>query len=105
MLNIETWLETTGLKVAEECFVNTPPPLPYINFRNIPDISGADSKNCIANSAITVELYSYKIDKVSEAKIEILLNERAIKYSKEHIWIDTERMMSTIYDFNIIEKF
>ena len=105
MLDIETWLETTGLKVAEETFTNAPPPLPYINFRNKPDISGADDKNCIANSAITVELYSLKIDKISEAKIENLLNEKAIQYSKDHIWIDSEQMMETVYDFNIIEKF
>ena len=105
MLDIETWLETTGLKVAEECFFNTPPPLPYVNFRNKPDISGADDKNCIANSAITIELYSLRIDKISEIKIENILNEKSIQYTKEHIWIDTEKMMSTIYDFNIIEKF
>jgi len=105
MLDIETWLETTGLKVAEETFINAPPPLPYINFKNKPDIGGADSKNCISNSAVTVELYSLRIDKISEDKIEILLNEKAIQYSKEHIWIDTEQMMETIYDFGITEKF
>ena len=105
MLDIETWLETTGLKVAEECFFNTPPPLPYINFTDNREISGADNKNCIADRAISVELYSLKIDKVSEGLIENLLNEKAIQYSKDHVWIDTEKLMSTIYDFNIIEKF
>ena len=105
MLDIETWLETTGLKVAEECFFNIPPPLPYINFTNNTEVSGADNKNCVANRIISIELYSLKIDHISETKIENLLNEKAIKYSKDHIWIETEKMMSTIYDFNIIEKF
>lgn len=104
MLDIETWLETTGLKVAEECFVNTPPPLPYINFTTNTDTSGADSKNCITDRSISIELYSVKIDHISETLIENLLNDKAIKYKKDHVWIDTEKMMETIYDFNITEK-
>ena len=101
--DIKSWLETIGLKVAEETFLK-PPPLPYINITDNTDVSGADNRNCIANRAISVELYSLKIDKVSEGLIENLLNEKAIQYSKDHVWIDTEQMMSTIYDFNIVEK-
>jgi len=102
--DIKSWLETIGLKVAEEAFIK-PPPLPYINFTDNTAVSGADNRNCIADRAISVELYSLKIDKVSELKIENLLNEKATQYSKDHIWIDTEQMMETVYDFNIIEKF
>jgi len=102
--DIKSWLETIGLKVAEESFLK-PPPLPYINFTDNSNIGGADNKNCIADRAISVELYSLRIDKVSEGLIENLLNEKSIKYSKDHVWINTELMMSTIYDFNIIEKF
>ena len=105
MLDIETWLETTGLKVTEETFTNIPPPLPYICFTDDSDVGGADDKNCIADRNINIELYSLKIDRVSESKIENLLNEKAIKYSRDRIWIDTEQMFETIYDFNIIEKF
>ena len=102
--DIKSWLETIGLKVAEEAFLK-PPPLPYINFTDNTDIGGADGKNCIADRAISVELYSLRIDKVSEGLIENLLNEKAIQYSKDHVWIDTEQMMETVYEFNIIEKF
>lgn len=104
MLDIETWLETTGLKVTEERFIN-PPPLPYIVFTENNDVSGADDKNCIADRSISIELYSIKIDKVSEAKIENLLNLKAIKYSKDRIWIDAETLFETVFDFNIVEKF
>ena len=105
MLDIETWLETTGLKVSEERFSNAPPPLPYVIFTDNNNISGADSRNCIASRDISVELYSLKVDHISEKLIENLLNEKAMQYSKDRIWIDTEMMFETIYDFNFIEKF
>lgn len=103
MLDIKTWLETTGLKVAEERFLK-PPALPYIIFTDNVEVSGADEKNCIADRNISIELYSLKIDHVSEVKIENLLNAKAISYKKDHVWIDAEMLMSTIYDFNLIEK-
>lgn len=103
MLDIETWLETTGLKVAEEHFIK-PPPLPYIIFTENNDVSGPDDKNCIADRNISIELYSAKIDRVSEVKIENLLNLKAIQYSKDRIWIDSETLFETVFDFNIIEK-
>lgn len=104
MLDIETWLETTGLKVSEERFVK-PPQLPYVIFTENSDIGGADDKNCIVDRSISIELYSLKVDRVSEAKIENLLNLKAIQYSKDRIWIDTETLFETVFDFNLIEKF
>ncbi|GCD13297.1 hypothetical protein [Clostridium tagluense] len=104
MLDIKTWLETIGLKVAEERFIK-PPPLPYIIFTDKPDVSGADDRNCIADRSISVELYSSKVNKVSEKAIEDLLNEKAINYKKDRMWIDTEMWFETTYDFNLIEKF
>lgn len=104
MLDIEPWLETTGLKVSEERFTK-PPQLPYIIFTDSSDVSGADHKNCIADRSINIELYSLKVDHVSENLIEKLLNGKAIQYSKDRIWVDTQMMFETIYDFNLIEKF
>lgn len=103
MLDVKAWLETTGLKVAEECFFK-PPPLPYAVFKEIVEISGADDKNCISDKNISVELYSLKVDYITEKLIENLLNEKAIKYKKDRIRIDTEGMFETIYDFNFVEK-
>ena len=104
MLDIKSWLETIGLKVSEECFIKPPPP-PYIIFTDSPYISGADEKNCIADRNINIELYSSKIDKVREKAIESLLNEKSISFKRDRIWIDTEMMFETIYDFNFVEKF
>lgn len=104
MLDVKSWLETTGLKVKEERFLS-PPPLPYIIFKDDADISGADNKNCISSRGINIELYSEKVDHVSETKIENLLNEKAIKFKRDRMWIDSEKFFETIYDFNLVEKF
>lgn len=104
MLDVKAWLETTGLKVAEERFLK-PSPLPYIVFLESTDVGGADFRNCIANRDISVELYSGKIDVAAELKIEALLNEKSIEYKKNRTWIDSEKFFQTVYDFNLVEKF
>ncbi|QXE19999.1 hypothetical protein [Clostridium sp. 001] len=104
MLDIKNWFQTTELKVANELFLK-PPPLPYIVFTESGDVGGADEKNCIANRAISIELYSERIDYVSESKIEALLNEKAISYKKDRTWIDSEKFFQTVYDFDLLEKF
>lgn len=104
MLDIKTWLEGAGMKVAEERFLK-PPALPYIVFNEGTNVGGADIKNCIAKITISVELYSDKINKDAEGKIEVLLNEKFIEYTKNRTWIETEMFFQTVYDFNLIEKF
>lgn len=103
MLNIESWLETTGLKVTEEKW-REPPTLPYVIFTESENVRGSDVKNSIIERNIGVELYSGIIDRISEGKIDTLLNEKAIEYSKERIWIDNQGMFETVYAFNLIEK-
>jgi hypothetical protein len=104
MLDVKTWLETTGLKVSEERFLK-PPPLPYVVFTENNDVSGSDDKNCIASRDISIELYALKVDHPSEDLIENLLNEKAIRFKRDRIWLDIEMMFETVYDFNLTEKF
>lgn len=104
MLDIKTWLESTGYNTTEERF-SKPPALPYIVFIEDINVRGGDNENCIEERKINVELYSDKINKVAEKAIEDLLNEKSIEYKKERIWIDTENFFQTVYDFNFIEKF
>ncbi|MBW9154287.1 hypothetical protein [Clostridium estertheticum] len=104
MLDIKLWLETTSLKVSEERFLK-PPPLPYIIFMEGASVSGADDKNCITDRDVSIELYSLKVDHANETLIEKLLNEKSIKYKKDRMWIDSEMMFETTYDFNFVEKF
>lgn len=104
MTDIKTWLETTGLKVAEESF-KVPPKLPYIIFKDEDKIRGADDLNCIANRSINLELYSNTIDSSVETRIENLLNEKAIEFKKSRAWVDSEQFFQTVYDFDLLEKF
>ena len=103
MLDVKSWLEATRLKVSEERFIK-PPPLPYIVFTDDTDIGGSDTENNIADRTISIELYSLNIDYISEALIKNLLNEKVLKYKNDRIWIDTEQMFESIYDFNFLEK-
>lgn len=104
LMNVKLWLESTGMKVAEERFLN-PPPFPYVVFSEELDTSGADNKNCIANRNITVELYSESINREAEGKIEALLNEKIFKFKKDRTWIESQRFYQTVYDFQFTEKF
>jgi hypothetical protein len=104
MLDIKAWLETTGMKVAEESY-RKPPPLPYIVFTEETSTGGADNRNCIASRSIGVELYAEKISRDAESKIEALLNGKAIEYKRDRTWIDSEHYYQTVYDFNLVEKF
>lgn len=103
MLDVKSWLETTGMKVAESCFFK-PPSLPYVIFNDNTKAGGSDDKNCLADRSITVEMYSDCINKEKENLIESLLNEKAIEFKRSRIWIDSEKFFQTVYDFNIYEK-
>lgn len=103
MLNIKEWLELTGMKVAENCFLK-PPPLPYIVFNDDIETSGADEKNCLSDRNISIEMYSERKNKEKELLIENLLNEKAINFKKNRTWIDREKFFQTVYDFKIYEK-
>lgn len=104
MLDVKTWLESTGMKVAENHF-NTPPQLPYIVYAAAQAVTGADLKPCISERDLSIELYSGKIDNEAEGKIEAYLSEKAISFKKERTWIDSERFYQTVYDFYLVEKF
>jgi len=103
MLEIKTWLEITGMKVAENCFFK-PPALPYVVFTDDVNMSGADNNNCLVDRNISIEMYSERINKEKENIIENLLNEKSIKFKRSRTWIDSEKFFQTVYDFNIYEK-
>lgn len=103
LTNVKTWLDTTGYKVAEDRFLH-PLALPYIVFSVSCIVSGADSKNCIADRDVSIELYAERIDPVAESTVENLLDAKGIPYTKERIWIETETFFQTLYGISLIEK-
>ena len=103
MLNVKTWLETTGLKVAEESFFKAPA-LPYIVFMETRDVNGADDVNLKVQRTITIELYSSDIDLINEEKIEDLLDGKAFSYRKDRTWIPSDGFYQTVYELSITER-
>lgn len=100
MLDVKTWLETTGLPVKELRFLS-PPALPYVIFRDSISFGGADIVNNLATHELNIELYSENIDTVSEGKIEALLTK---EFTKDREWIESERFYQTIYETTIKER-
>lgn len=103
MLNLKTWLEETGLTVGEVKF-RTPPKLPYIIFRTSDTVTGPDEANLLITRDVSVELYSEKIDEVSEKAITDLFDAKAFAYEKEREWIATDSFFQTTFDLTITER-
>ena len=104
MLDVKQWLKDgTGLQVANTAFINKVS-LPFIVFLEDTETKGSDLHNDLVERTFTIELYSSTISKANENKIENLLNEKSIKYTKSRTWIDDEHCFETVYDFSILER-
>lgn len=103
MLAFKSLLELTGLPVREQRFLGVMP-LPAIVYTDSVEIGGADLINNLITHNISVEFYSEAIDLENEAKIEYLLNNIPISYTRNRDWIESEKFFSTIFEFIIIER-
>jgi hypothetical protein len=103
VLDVKKLLEQTGLKVGEVAFLK-PQALPYIIILENKEELGADYLNNITNRDINIELYSEKINKEKEVAIENLLKSKSLKFKKERVYIDSQKIFETIYTFSIYEK-
>lgn len=102
-INVKEMLEETGLKVAEDCFLRAPA-LPYIVFLEKSNCNGGDNKVFILERDITVELYSSRINREKENELEEIFIKNYIDFRKNRIWIDSEKVFQTVYDFSLYEK-
>lgn len=92
----KTYKETRFLK---------PPKTTYAIFMDSFNSRGADNLNLIKDHDYTIELYSYKPDPTSEAKIEKSLDALGLEYDKaERYWLQEEQLYQVLYTFNYIEK-
>ena len=102
-INVKEMLEETGLKVAEDCFLRAQA-LPQIVFLEKSNCNGADNKVFILERDITVELYSSRINREKENELEEIFIKNYIDFRKNRIWIDSEKVFQTVYDFSLYEK-
>lgn len=97
-------LTAVGIPFKESHFL-VPPDGTYAVWLDNVTNRGADDVILIREHSYTIEVYSAKIDPVSEASLESALDSRAIAYDKsEHIWIQSENLFETVYTFDHIEK-
>lgn len=103
MIDIRTLLQPLNIPIAEESFY-TAPLLPYLIFMESRTVRGADSLNKIVDRAITLELYTNKISPTVEKSIDDLLNGIPVEFSRDRLWLASEKMYETIYSFSFTEK-
>lgn len=103
MLDIKALLDQTGLPVREQRFLGIMP-LPSVVFTDDVEIGGADLRNNLITHDIGIEFYAETVDLASEAKIEQLLDNLPIHYTRRRDWIESEKFFSTVYEFLITER-
>ena len=105
MTKIEDLLRPCGYPFKPYRFLRPPPP-PYVVYTEDRDTRGADGRNMIAERYIELELYCDVLDTVdkAESSIERQLDAKGIPYDKSRVWIESEELMETIYEFTLVEK-
>ena len=103
MLDVKTWLETTGLSV-EYISYDKPPELPWVVYMEAQDCYGADMSNDIVSRSISVELYRKKSQVSAEAALESIFNAKAVAYNKNTMWLSSERCFMTVYNLTLTER-
>ncbi len=103
MLDVKAFLELTGLPVREQRFLGVMPPEAIV-FTDTVEIGGADLKNNLVTHNIGIEFYSETIDLVNEAKIELLLDNLPISFTRNRDWIESEKFFATRYEFTLMER-
>lgn len=103
MQQIKFLLESLGLPVKENRYLGVMP-LPCIIYTDDIETGGADLLNNVITHNIGVELYAEKIDRMNEERIENLLDEMPVRYTRTRNWVESEKFFLTLYTFDFIER-
>lgn len=90
-------------KVAYRFFPeNEAPSLPFICYYSSGAESfGADDITYSSMDSVTIELYSARKDRASEALVETALTDNGLYYDKEETYIDNEHCYLIIYNIEV----
>lgn len=90
-------------KVAYRFFPeNEAPDLPYICYlANDSNNMYADNITYVKDTNVDIELYSRLKDELSEKKIEDMLDDNMIPYTKDEVYISTEKCYQIIYSVEV----
>jgi len=96
-------LKTTTYPVAYSHFCTelSIPSICYIETEA--EFTGADLKVLLQDVSYNIELYTDKKDLIAEGKVEKLLIDNNIKFSKNTSYIDTEKLYQTVYSVHFFK--
>lgn len=102
LAELNTALKATGYPVAYSHFKSevTPPYIVYL-FAYDSDLK-ADNINYVSIGNFQVELYTDKKDLTAEGKVQTVLKNLGLPYSKTETFIDDESLFQTIYEIQLI---
>lgn len=101
---VDEILTNTGIEYTETRFLYPPAGSYAVWFEDVAT-RGADGALLIRDHSVTIELYSKKVDKVNEEKIEAELDRLVLPYDKsDRQWLNDEKLFMVVYSFEYIEK-
>lgn len=101
---VDEILTNTGIEYNETRFLYPPVGTYAVWFEDV-GTRGADGALFLRDHSVTIELYSKKVDKVNEIKIEAELDRLVIPYDKsDRQWLNDEKLFMVVYSFEYIEK-
>lgn len=105
MTDIKGWLESAGFegRVAEHSFP-VPVSPPYVVYLEEDRVWGGDFSLDFINRELRVELYSPRIDREAEGRLERLFAASGQEYDKERVYIHSQRYYMTVYELEFMEK-
>lgn len=83
----------------EEAGAIEPPFITYV----LPEWSyvAADGKTYIKIMKLDLELYTDSKDEAIEERVELVLDDRSIRYQKSESWIESENMYEVLYEMEV----
>lgn len=101
--DIRSIIETAGLPCAYRTWgEGQAPPLPYcVYYAGRANNFAADGVVWFTAQRYTVELYTEDKNPTIEAVLEAALTEAGIFWTKDEVYIDSERMNEIIYEFEV----
>lgn len=102
---VKEMLTAAGIPERGSRFVKPPAGIYAVWFDHITADGPDGEPPCIFTHDVELELYEHRKDDAAVAALEAELSAAGLKWTKQdRLWIQTEQMYQTIYEFTHIEK-
>ncbi|NEW62293.1 hypothetical protein GMA11_02680 [Granulicatella sp. zg-ZJ] len=106
MVSVIALMKQIDLPFAYHHFAESNVPNPPFMLYVLPSTNHFKADGRIHHKIVVVhlELYTDKKDVVSEQKIESVLDQAEVVYSKSEVWIESEKLYEVLYTFEMEEE-